>query len=260
MLLKISIITVSYNQEKFIEENIRSIIDQNYQNVEHIIIDANSTDGTIDILHKYNKNIDWISETDNGQSEGLNKGFEKASGEIIGWINSDDRLAPGALHKVAQFFSRNPDEIAVVGDQALINEEGEIIHIIKSRAYNYDYLLNFAKSITQNSIFFRRDVFDMIGYLDESLNYTMDLDFFIRMTGIKKIPYLPDTLAEFRIHPNSKTAKGSYHFALESLKIRKKYDGKILSKAWQNDIYIIITQPLRRINWLRNLVQKIKRK
>lgn len=100
-LLKISIITVSFNQGQFIEDNILSVINQNYSNVEHIIIDAGSTDGTLDILKKYDKHLNWVSEPDKGQSEGLNKGFKKATGEIIGWFNSDDRIPPGTLHKVA---------------------------------------------------------------------------------------------------------------------------------------------------------------
>lgn len=159
MDIKISIVTVSYNQAEYIEDNIKSIIDQNYPNVEHIIIDACSTDGTLEILKKYDKFINWTSELDSGQSEGLNKGFKKATGEIIGWINSDDKLAPGALQKVAKFFQENPEEIAVVGDQAVIDVNGNRLRIRKSRAYNFDYLLNQSSSITQNSTFFKREVF-----------------------------------------------------------------------------------------------------
>jgi glycosyltransferase involved in cell wall biosynthesis len=259
MLPKISIITVSYNQGEYIEDNIRSVINQNYPNVEHIIIDAGSTDRTLDILKKYDEFISWMSEPDKGQSNGLNKGFTRASGEIIGWINSDDRLAPGSLYKVAKFFVEHPDEIAVVGDQAMIDEKGNLIKIIISRPYNFDYLVNYAKGITQNSTFFKKDVFNKIGLIDESLKYEMDKDLFIRITSIKDIPYIPETLAEFRIHKNTKTARGIFYFAKESIKIRKRYGGRLFSPGMLNDLYIILTQPIRRIELLRKMAQLMKK-
>lgn len=256
---KISIITVSYNQGKFIEDNILSIINQNYPNVEHIIIDGGSTDNTINILNKYNPYLNWISEADDGQSDGLNKGFKKAIGDIIGWVNSDDKLAPGALEKVSTFFNNNPSEIAVVGDQAIINEDGNIIDVIKSKPYSYDYLLNHARGITQNSTFFKREVFSKTGYLNPSIHYSMDRDLFIRIARLKSIPYLPETLAEFRIQPEAKTSKGSYYFAKDLVKIRRFYGGRFLSPGNLNDLYIIITEPFRRIIWLRKFIQNIKK-
>ncbi|MDH5413257.1 MAG: glycosyltransferase [Flavobacteriaceae bacterium] len=258
MFPKITIVTVSYNHAEYIEDNIKSVIAQNYNNLEHIIIDANSTDGTLAILNKYQNHITWISEPDNGQSHGLNKGFKKATGDIIGWVNSDDQLASGALHKISNFFQENPDEIAVVGDQLIISAKGETLRKIQSRSYNHNYLLNQARGITQNSTFFKRHVFDKIGYIDESLSYAMDLDFFIRITKIKKILYLPETLAIYRMHPYSKTAEGPYKFAIESLKIRKKNNGSIFSPANINALYIIIFQPLRQIKWFRLLIQKLR--
>lgn len=255
---KISIVTVSFNQGQFIEDNILSVINQNYPNVEHIIIDAGSTDGTVKILIKYDKHLIWTSEPDKGQSDGLNKGFKKATGEIIGWFNSDDRIPPGALHKVARFFIDNPDEIAVVGNQALIDEKGKYIRVVKSSSYSYDYLVNHARGITQNSIFFKKEVFNKVGYLDESVHYAMDRDLFIRISKIKTIPYIPETLGEFRLQDDAKTAKGSFYFAKELIKIRKRYGSNFLSPGMKNDYYIIITEPLRRVKWLRKLVQKLK--
>jgi len=255
---KISIVTVSFNQGQFIEDNILSVINQNYPNVEHIIIDAGSTDGTIDILKKYDNYLNWTSEPDKGQSNGLNKGFKKATGEIIGWFNSDDRIPPRALHKVARFFIENPEEIAVVGNQAIIDEKGKHIRIVKSRSYSFDYLVNHARGITQNSTFFKKKVFEKAGYLNESVHYAMDRDLFIRIARIKTIPYIPETLGEFRLQEDAKTAKGSFYFARELIKIRKKYGSNFLSPGLKNDYYIIITERLRRMKWLRKLVQKLK--
>jgi hypothetical protein len=127
-----------------------------------------------------------------------------------------------------------------------------------SRAYDFDYLVNKSKGITQNSIFFKRCVFDQIGYLDESLHYSMDLDFFIRVAMIRNIPYIKAPLAEFRIHQKSKTFKGTYNFAKERIKIRAKYGGCMFDIAGRSDLYIIITQPLRRISWVRKIVNRLR--
>ncbi len=254
---KISIVTVSYNQADYLEDNIKSVIEQNYPSVEHIIIDAGSSDETLAILKKYN-HLYWTSEPDTGQSSGLNKGFKKATGKIIGWVNSDDRIPKDALHKVAKYFIKNPKEIAVVGDQSFIDEYSNIIKIIKSQEYSYNYLLNIAKGITQNSIFFKQKVFNKVGFIDESLKYAMDRDFFIRVSKIKNIQYIQEILGEFRLHSNSKTSEGTYKFSIEHMKIRKKYGGKFLSPCHRNDIYMIVTQPLRRIRLLRKLVQRLR--
>lgn len=255
---KISIVTVSFNQGEYIEENIKSVLNQNYSNVEHIIIDGGSTDNTIDILHKYDKYLNWSSEKDNGQSDGLNKGFKKASGDIIGWVNSDDRLSQNSLKHVADFFLKNPNEIALIGDQRLIDKNGNEVKIIKSRAYTHNFLLNEARGITQNSTFFKRSVFNKIGYLNEDIHYAMDRDLFIRISSLRDMPYISKVLGDFRIQENSKTSMGSYYFAKDMLKIRLKYKGNLLSSGNRNDIYLIITEPFRRLKWLRKLVQKLK--
>ena len=126
MTLRISIITVSLNQADFIEENILSVLNQHYSNLEHIVIDGGSTDGTQAILAKYSHLV-WKSEPDRGQSHALNKGFKMATGDIIGWINSDDRLHPGALQIVNDYFQNHPCEIGVVGDQALIDAQSNLM-------------------------------------------------------------------------------------------------------------------------------------
>lgn len=258
MYPKISIVTVSYNQAEFIEDNIKSVIEQNYPNIEHIIIDAGSTDGTLEILKKYDKYLKWTSEPDNGQSDGLNKGFKKASGEIIGWINSDDRLTSGSLHKVANFFQNNLEEVAVVGNLNLISVDGSFIRTINAKPYEYNNMVNIARGITQGSTFFRKGVFDQIGYLDESLHYAMDFELFLRISSIKTVPCINETLADFRIQPEAKTTDGLVDFRKEHLKIARKYKASFFSKGIRSDIYVILSEPMRRQSWIRDFVRRLK--
>lgn len=252
-----SIITVSFNQKKYIEFNIESVLNQKYDNLEHIIIDAGSTDGTLDTIKKY-KHLNFSSRPDRGQSHGLNKGFRKAKGDIIGWVNSDDMLYEGAIKNVNSFFNKNPNAIAVVGNKVIIDDQNKILRIEKSRVYDYNFLLNEAKGIHQPSTFFRREVFDKIGYIDEGYNYAMDREFFIRISTIDKIYSLDKELAYFRLQPESKTSKGVYNFAKELFMIRLKYRGRFLGRGNLDSIYIIATEPLRRIKFLRNIIRKLK--
>ena len=255
---KISIVTVSYNQGQFIEDNILSVINQNYSNIEHIIIDAGSTDGTLEILKKYEKHLNWVSEPDKGQSDGLNKGFKKASGDIIGWINSDDRLVSGSLDNVASFFKDNPEEIAVVGNINLITEKGDFVRTVLSEPYEYKNMVNQKRGVTQPSTFLKKEVFNKIGYLDESLHYAMDFDLFLRVSSIKTVPYLNMSFADFRLQEQAKSTNGLIHFRKEHIKIARKYNATLFSKGIISDFYVILTNPFREIKWFRNIVRKLK--
>ncbi len=255
---KISIVTVSYNQSEYLEDNILSIINQKYPNIEHIVVDGGSTDGSVEVLKKYDDYITWTSEPDDGQSDALNKGFKKATGEIIGWINSDDRLHFGALKIVSEYFSKNEDVLAIVGDLLLIDEAGNEIKKVISKTYTNNYLVNIARGITQQSIFFKRSVFNDIGYIDTKLNYVMDRDFFIRVSTLANIEYIPETLAHFRLQSNSKTSEGSQNFCRELIKLRRKYGGKLLSSGIRHDLYIILTAPLKKYKFARDLANKIR--
>ena len=182
---QITAVTPSYNQKEFIEKTIRSVLLQGYPNIEYIIIDGNSTDGSVDIIRKYTQWLTyWISEPDRGQSHALNKGFKRAKGEIIAWINSDDAYLPGAFNVVGQELDEDKGRYIIYGDFIDTDEEGQLI-----RRHNAPALVNRMSLIrwwigpdyqSQPATFFLKKVFNDIDMLDESLNYTMDVDFWIR--------------------------------------------------------------------------------
>ncbi|MEJ0104620.1 MAG: glycosyltransferase family 2 protein [Bacteroidota bacterium] len=201
----ISIITPSYNQGKYIEETILSIINQDYPYIEYIIIDGGSIDSTIEIIKKYSNRITyWISEKDSGQANAINKGFQKATGDIINWINSDDQLMPGALKKIAQKFAENPGAILVHGR---IEYFGEIKNHYSQNLPSKDLETRYAAHICmpQPASFYRRRLLDEQGLLDESLHFSMDTDLFIRAGLHYPIVQVEDVFARFRLHKESKS-------------------------------------------------------
>ena len=201
-MLKFSIITPSYNQGKYIEDTIRSVLNQNYTNFEHIIFDNKSTDNTINILRKYD-HLKWESERDNGQTNAINKGLKIASGDIIG----DDMLLPATLEFIAGYFNNNKDVDLLYGNCILIDTKGNKIKTRKPEDFDLNRLLYLGYSyIQQPSTFFRKDVIEGIGYFDEGLKYVMDYDYWIRVAKDDKVlRYVDKDLSLMRIHREAKT-------------------------------------------------------
>lgn len=255
--LKISIITVSYNQGDYIEDNILSVVNQQYDNFEHIIIDACSTDSTIDILKKY-PHLIWTSEPDKGQSDGLNKGFRKAQGDIIAWINSDDMLYPGALEKINAFFSANPDKYVLTGNQVIVDGTGKQMRVIPAEKFTYEHLLNERSSVIQNATFFRRSVLLDVGYLDESFHYTMDHELFVRIASKYESFVINENLACFRIWEGSKTSTSQIKFFKEIIRMKRKHHARFFSSGNLWVLWQFIKEPFKRIPGFRKLVRRIK--
>lgn len=210
---RISIITPSFNQGQFIEETIRSVLMQGYPNLEYIIIDGGSTDGTLDIIRRYESRLTyWVSEKDDGQTYAIEKGMQAATGEIVNWLNSDDLLLPGALQAVAAAYRSSPQkECVLCGGAVHIAEDGRVI--AESRVVPVqDKILPDAPPLTggiQASWFLSRSAWDRVGGIDASLNYTMDMDLYYRC-GREHIEFVPikELLAVYRRHFKTKTLEG----------------------------------------------------
>jgi glycosyltransferase involved in cell wall biosynthesis len=210
----ISVVTPSFNQASFIGEALDSVRGQNYSNYEHLVIDGMSTDGTMDMLRDLsvsgmNTKVKWISECDAGQSEALNKGFRLAKGDIIGWLNSDDRYRSGCFERVAQAFEENPDVDIFYGDYTMMDKTGKLLKIRREIEFNRFILLyHRVLYIPTTATFFRRKIFEEGNWLEEELHYAMDFEFFVRLAAKGyHFRHLKTILADFRLQPDSKSSR-----------------------------------------------------
>ena len=204
-----SIVTPSYNQGRFIEETILSVLTQDYPNVEYIVRDGGSTDNTLDIQKKYEGRLTWISEADRGQSHAINKGFRMAKGDILAWLNSDDTYLPGAISKVVQHLQANPEAMMVYGEGYLIDEQSRVTRRFPyTEEFNLWKLIYLWDNILQQAAFFRRQIFDHIALLDEELDYAMDWDLWIRIGKKFRVDYIPEYLGNLREYREAKTFSG----------------------------------------------------
>jgi glycosyltransferase involved in cell wall biosynthesis len=214
LLPKITIVTPSYNQGHYLEVCIRSVLDQNYPNLEYIIIDGGSTDNSPDIIQRYQSHLAyWVSEPDGGQSEAINKGLQRATGELVAWLNSDDFYLPNAFRHVAQVYQATAKAPFYFGDGVRVNEHGEILrpffpkgsHFFSGEALRYG--LNY---ILQPATFIHRESLQTSGYLSPTLHYGLDTDLWLRLATLGHPCPIPAPLAASREYGATKTASGSF--------------------------------------------------
>ncbi len=220
---RVSIITPSYNQAQFIEETIRSVLLQGYPDLEYLVIDGGSTDGTLDILRRYEPWLRWVSEPDRGQSDAINKGLRMASGDILAYLNSDDLYLPGALYAIADFFRSYHEAGLVYGECRVIDEHGNELGYLPRRPFDLRRTIQRAEFLPQQATFWRHEVMEKVGLFDDSLCYAMDYEYFIRVARAFPVAYLPQPVACFRMQHTSKTVSQSEKHWCETLVVSERY-------------------------------------
>jgi len=223
VLPRISIVTPSLNQAAFIEATIRSVLNQHYSELDYLVIDGGSTDGTQTVLQKYDGRLRWLSEKDRGQTDAINKGMRLAEGVILAYLNADDLYLPETLDRVAHYLAAHPQADWVYGHCRLIDEMGQSRGQLRAPLFNLNRMILRGEFIPQPTVFWRRSAATAIGEFDVTLRYAMDYDFFIRLGQRSPGHHLDTELACFRLQPLSKTVSGEEKHWRETLKVSERY-------------------------------------
>lgn len=241
----VSIVTPSYNQAQFLEQTILSVLNQDYPHLEYIIIDGGSTDGSVDIVRKYKDRLAyWVSESDMGQPDAINKGWRMSHGEILAYLNSDDTYEPGTVKAAVEIFQEHPEVYLVFGDENIIDERGQILERRHTTDFDLRTFIGDSCFIPQPTTFFRRVALTEVGMLNTRLHYAFDYDLFIRICSRFQAHRIPCIIANFRRHQSSKTMSGSAtrgdltfwpeeRTLLEGVARNPKFRGEVRGLAWR---------------------------
>lgn len=247
----VSIVTPSFNQALFLEETIRSVLEQDYPRIEYMIVDGGSADGSVTIIKKYDNQLAWwVSEVDKGQTDAINKGFSHARGHILAWLNSDDTYEPGAVSAAVKYLQANPEVGMVYADCNFTNENSQVIGKFDAAQTDYKRLRQGYVHIPQQTMFFRAGLWHAVGPLDPSFYFAMDYDLWTRIASRTRIQYLPgQTWANFRMHTSGKSIVADDRCWPEMLRVHYRDGGGKLS-------VLVIKYYLRKLiaplwNWRR---------
>ena len=253
--MRVSIVTPSFNQAKFLEATILSVLEQDYPQIEYFVIDGGSADGSVEIIKKYESRLaGWVSEKDRGQTDAINKGFAMAKGDILAWINSDDTYEPGAVRQAVEILFQNPALGMVYGDTNFIDENGVIRGRFPARQTNYARLQRGYVHNPQQASFFRGDLWRRVGPLDPDFYFAMDYDLWVRLARQAPLLYVPRLWANFRLHGEAKTITADDRCWPEMLKVHRRDGGSWFSVIYAKYLMRKIAAPL--INWRRRKLLK----
>jgi glycosyltransferase involved in cell wall biosynthesis len=207
----VSVVVVSFNQARFLEEALRSVLEQDYEPLEVLLVDGGSTDGSREVIERYAERLAWwVSEPDRGQADALNKGFARTRGELLGWLSSDDALLPGAVARVVDSFERDSDALLVYGEALFVDADGREIFPLKPRPFDVEAMVRAcANHVVQPGSLFRRRAWEAAGPLNVDGHYLFDFEFALRVALVGKVARIEDRLALYRVHPESKSGGGS---------------------------------------------------
>src|SRR6266545_7337033 len=222
----VSIVTPSYDQGRFIRETIESVLGQSYPRIEYLVMDGGSTDETVKILQEYDDRLTWVSERDRGQADAINKGWRRAQGTVLAYLNSDDTYLPAAVERAVACLEEHPDAGAVYGEGYHVDEAGAILERYPTEPFSMARLEETC-FICQPTVFLRREVVERVGYLDESLQYCMDYDLWIRIGRVAPFARTPHHLANTRLHPDTKTLGQRARAHTEILRMVQRHFGRV---------------------------------
>jgi glycosyltransferase involved in cell wall biosynthesis len=226
----VSIVTPSYNQARYLEQTIRSVLEQDYPNIEYLVADGGSTDGSLDLIRRYADRLAWwVSEKDRGQTDAINKGFARAKGDILAWINSDDTYEPHAVAEAVEFLVSHPEVGLVYGNANYIDENGSPLGHFPAAQTDFRRLRRGYVHIPQQAAFWRADLWREVGPLDPSFYFAMDYDLWVRLAGRTSLQYVPRLWANFRLHSQGKSVAADDRCWPEMLKVHYRNGGSWFS-------------------------------
>ncbi|MGF9562899.1 glycosyltransferase family 2 protein [Neorhizobium sp. BT27B] len=231
---RITIVVPSYNQGLFLGDTLKSIVDQQYPNLELIVVDGGSTDSTLEVIRQYESKLAWwVSEKDTGQASAINKGFQRSTGDIMAWLNSDDMLAPGALARIHRYFKANLNVQVVYGNRIVIDEAGREIGRWVLPGHSQG-VLKWADFVPQETLFWKREAWDIVdSHIDESFSFAIDWDFLLRLSasGVR-MAHIPAFLGLFRIHGLQKTSSQMSSTGLKEMDTIRRRELGFSPKPW----------------------------
>lgn len=215
----VSIVTPSFNQAAYLEQTLCSVLDQGYPNLQYIVVDGGSTDGSVEIIKKYAHHLTWwVSEKDSGQAEAINKGFARCKGEIVAWLNSDDLYLNQSIQSVVEVFAVHPDAAMVFGDVLAIDQSGKSINLMRFDDWGLEDLMQF-KIISQPGVYIRRSALEKAGFLDQSYHYMLDTHLWLKVAQHGAMIYSRQTWAAARYHETAKNISQPVGFGKEAYRI-----------------------------------------
>lgn len=231
---KISVVTPSFNQAEYLERTLRSVLDQGYENLEYIVIDGGSTDGSVEIIRKYEHRLTyWVSQADRGQADAINQGLRRATGEWVAWQNSDDIYFPGSFHDLVQAAARHPEAGLIVGDLMLIDAHDRPLRDIRYVKPSHQALKAEGMLLANQASFWRRDVQRELGWLDEAYHCSFDYEWFLRLTEHVEAIHVNQIWGALRLHDETKTSLQTQRFQEENQRILAGRE----VPAWQKKFY-----------------------